>query len=82
MIIIFTEGATILKIAYNDYYPFFLVRGGQPDMNSLESVFIQTFIEKYNLKPEWKNAGGSWGSKDANGTFSGVVGMVSSWLIL
>ena len=45
-------------------------------MDTIEAIFIDTFIEKHELTAEWDDAQGSWGSRDLHGVFNGVVGKV------
>ena len=48
------------------------------DMDALEAIIVDTFLEKHDLQPVWVHADGAWGSKDENGVFNGVVGKVSN----
>ena len=66
----------ILKIAWNKNVPFFNLADSKPDMDTLEAVYVDTFLEKHGLVPEWHDAKMSWGSRDLNGTWNGVVGKV------
>ena len=66
----------MIKIAYNTDLPFFTLKDGQPDMDTIEAILIQTFLEKHNLSATWDDAGGRWGSRGENGSFNGVVGKV------
>ena len=66
----------ILNIAYNNYLPFFNFEDSKMKMNTLEGVFVETFLEKYGLMATWYNAELNWGVKDPNGTWNGVVGRV------
>ena len=66
----------ILRIAYNIDLPFFNLENGMADMDTIEAIFIDTFLEKHKLTAEWDDAQGSWGSRDLNGMFNGVVGKV------
>ena len=50
--------------------------GGKPDESMLETIYLNSFLEKYELKPVWQYGNHKWGSRDASGTFNGVVGMV------
>ena len=51
--------------------------GDYPDARSLEAIYIESLLEKYKLSPVWQWGDNKWGSKYPNGTFNGVVGMVS-----
>ena len=50
-----------------------------PDLSidSIEGIFAQTFVEKYQLSLEWNDAGWSWGAiSKETGLWGDVVGMV------
>ena len=67
----------VLRIAYNNVSPYFQVNADQMDPNSLECLYLQTFISKHRLIPELKFAGMTWGARDGStGVWNGVVGMV------
>ena len=70
------ETRNVLRIAFNKSPPFFDLVDSKIDMDTLESVHVGTFLEKHGLVAEWHDAKRSWGSKDLNGTWSGVVGKV------
>ena len=42
--------------------------------SSLDVLALKTYLEKYQLRTEYIDEGGFWGSRDENGTFNGVVG--------
>ena len=42
----------------------------------MEGVVIENFVEANNLTTEFVDENFKFGSKDANGTFNGVVGRV------
>ena len=65
-----------LRIAYNIDLPFFNLENSTADMDTIEAIVIDTFLEKHKLTAEWDDAQGSWGSRDLNGMFNGVVGKV------
>ena len=71
----------LIKIAYNTDLPFFNLKDGMPDMDTIEAILIQTFLEKHNLSATWDDAGGSWGSRGQNGSFNGVVGKVQIFTV-
>lgn len=54
----------LLRVAYNNVAPYFHVKSDQMDENSLEYLYLQTFIRKYKLIPELNFAGMTWGAKD------------------
>ena len=65
-----------LRIAYNNAPPVFYFEDSKPKIDTLEEVFISTFLEKHRLGVAWYHAGQTWGSRDSNGSWNGVVGMV------
>ena len=67
---------SVLRIAYNKSPPFFYLKDSKLDMDTIETVYVQTFLEKHGLVAEWHDANRTWGSKDLNGTWNGVVGKV------
>ena len=67
---------TVLKIAFNKYPPIFDMVDSKIDMATIEGVFLDTFLESNGLVAEWHDARFTWGTKNPNGTWSGVVGMV------
>ena len=54
----------------------FNLENSTADMDTIEAIFIDTFLDKHKLTAEWDDAQGSWGSRDLNGMFNGVVGKV------
>ena len=46
------------------------------DLDTIEGLMVQTYIDKNEVNVSWINEGGFWGSKEDNGTFNGVVGRV------
>ena len=70
------DSQRILRIAYNEAPPFFDVIDSKSDMDTMEAVHVDTFLEKHGLVAEWHDAKGTWGSQDLNGTWNGVVGKV------
>ena len=71
-----SDTQTVLKVAFNKEAPFFDMADSKIDIDTVEGVFVDTFLEKNGLVAEWHDANFSWGSKDPNGTWNGVVGMV------
>ena len=68
-----------IKIAYNTDLPFFNLKDSHPEMDTIEAILIQAFLEKQTLSATWDDAGGSWGSRGQNGSFNGVVGKVEAF---
>jgi hypothetical protein len=70
-----TENKKHLRVGFNGEIPFI-----DPDLkiDTIEGIYMRTFIEKYELSIEWNDAGQSWGpiSKET-GLWGGVVGLVS-----
>ena len=67
---------TVLKVAFNIASPFFDMVDSKIDMDTVEGVFVETLLEKNGLVAEWHDAKSTWGIRDVNGTWNGVVGMV------
>ena len=65
-----------MRISYNDYKPYFSFKNDQIDLDTMEGVVIENFVEANNLTTEFVDENFKFGSKDANGTFNGVVGRV------
>ena len=65
-----------MRIAFNNDPPFFNLIDSKPDIDSIEGLHVETFLEKHGLVADWQDAKGTWGSKDINGTWNGVVGKV------
>ena len=66
-----------LRIAHNMLPPNFLVHNGTIDQTTLESPFLQTFIERFSLSPLFFFAQQTWGSRNkTSGIWNGVVGLV------
>ena len=65
-----------LRISYNKWLPFFSSENNQINIDTIEGNAIKTFIEKHNLITEWKYENLTWGNRDENGTFNGVIGRV------
>ena len=48
-----------------------------PDLNTIEGVVLQTYVDKLGLEVAWLDEEGRWGSRDPlTGAFNGVVGRV------
>ena len=48
-----------------------------PDLNTIEGVVLQTYVDKLGLEVAWLDEQGLWGSRDPlTGAFNGVVGRV------
>ena len=69
-----------LIISYNTEVAFFGFEnenhGDDCDLDTIEGLVVQTYIDKNGVNVTWIDEGGFWGSKDENGTFNGVVGRV------
>ena len=65
-----------LRISYNKWLPFFSSENNQINTDTIEGNAIDTFINKYSVTSEWKFENLTWGKKDENGTFNGVIGRV------
>ena len=67
-----------ISIAYNNVAPYFTANSGLVDSNSLEYLFLQTFLTKHHLSAELIFANMTWGARNTlTGKWSGVVGMVN-----
>ena len=64
------EQKKVLRIGYNINLPFFKLQNGIPDMESLEAMYIATFIEVHHLNITWIWAENKWGRRDKNGMVS------------
>ena len=69
-----------MRVSYNIDPVFFKFKNDEisqgSDVNTIEGVVLQTYIDKHNLSVDWIDEQGLWGSKNENGTFNGVVGRV------
>ena len=66
-----------LRIAHNTWQPYFAMEVGSPDNTTMESIFLNTLLEKDSLTPVWVDAGQSWGGRDkTTGKWNGAVGLV------
>ena len=66
-----------LRIAHNTWQPYFAMETGTPDNTTMESIFLNTLLEKHSLTPVWVDAGQSWGGLDkTTGKWTGAVGLV------
>ena len=66
-----------LKISYNQLLPNFDVENDKIVHSTIEGVAIQSFIDRNNLSTEFIDEKWTWGRKDLNGRFDGVIGRVS-----
>ena len=57
--------------------PFFSVKNDQIEKDTIEGVVIESYVDANNLSTELIDENYSWGSRDSNGTFDGVVGRVN-----
>ena len=66
-----------IRIAYNRLPPLFDVINQEVDSTTLEGPFLETFLEKYDLRPTFVNANYNWGSKnETSGIWDGLIGLV------
>ena len=67
----------MIKVAYNMLPPFFAMNNGIINPTTLESAFLKTFLEKYNLTPSFIFAKQVWGIQDKTSRkWNGVMGLV------
>ena len=68
-----------LRIAYNnESMPYFDLKEGRADTDTLEGAVLQLFLEKNNIEPYYMYGNYEWGSIDPDtGLWNGVVGMVA-----
>ena len=66
-----------IKIAYNKSPPFFDVKNQKVESATIEGAVLDTFLEKYNLRPTFIHAKQVWGTKnETSGLWNGVIGLV------
>ena len=71
-----------LRIAHNMLPPYFAVYNGTIDQTTLESQFLQSFIEKFSLRPTFLFAQQTWGSRNkTSGIWNGIVGLVGKIIL-
>ena len=69
----------MITVAYNMLPPFFAMNNGIINPTTLESAFLMTFLEKYNLTPSFIFAKQVWGIQDKiSRKWNGVMGLVMS----
>ena len=69
----------MITVAYNMLPPFFAMNNGIINPTTLESAFLMTFLEKYNLTPSFIFAKQVWGIQDETSRkWNGVMGLVMS----
>lgn len=68
----------VLRIAYNnESMPYFDLKHGHADTDTLEGAILQVFLERHNITPVYMYGNYEWGSLDPDtGRWTGVVGMV------
>ena len=68
----------VLRIAYNnESMPYFDLKNGQADTDTLEGAILHIFLERHNITPVYMYGNYEWGSLDPDtGRWTGVVGMV------
>ena len=69
-----------MRVSYNIDPVFFKFKEDEvlqgPDLNTIEGVLLESYLDQYNLTVKWIDEEGFWGTRDENGTFNGVVGRV------
>ena len=65
-----------MKISFNDAKPWFSVQSDQIVKDTIEGVALRSLVDKYNLETELMDEHWTWGRKDENGRFNGVIGRV------
>ena len=66
-----------IRIAHNNVPPMFAVNNNEVDSDTLEGAVLDTFLEKYSLRPTFINAKQVWGIKnETSGLWDGVIGLV------
>ena len=69
-----------VRVSYNIDPVFFKFKEDEvlqgPDLNTIEGVLLESYLDQYNLSVKWIDEDGFWGTQDENGTFNGVVGRV------
>ena len=67
-----------LRIAYNnESMPYFDLKNGNADTDTLEGAVLQMFLDRNNIEPLYMYGNYEWGSIDpSTGLWNGVVGMV------
>ena len=61
--------------------PYFDLKNGMADTDTLEGAVLQLFLDKNNIEPHYMYGNYEWGSIDPDtGLWNGVVGMVSRTL--
>ena len=70
-----------IRITHVSYYSFWqlLADTGNIDTTTYEGYLMQSFVEKYQLKPSFLDAGWGWGNLDKKtNLWNGMVGNVGS----
>ena len=66
-----------IRIAYNKSPPLFDVNNLKVDSATLEGAVLDTFLEKYSLRPSFVHGKQRWGGKnETSGLWDGVIGLV------
>ena len=66
-----------IKIAYNIGGIVFSVKNQEVESATLEGAVLDTFLEKYNLRPTFIHAKQVWGAKnEISGLWNGIYGLV------
>ena len=68
-----------IKIACNTAEPY--INHQHMESATLEGAVLETFLEKYNLRPTFIHAKQIWGTKnETSGLWNGVIGLVDKFL--
>ena len=69
-----------MRVSFNIDPVFFKFKEDEvlqgPDLNTIEGVLLESYLDQFNLSVKWIDEEGFWGTRDENGTFNGVVGRV------
>ena len=73
-----TREGRVLRIAYNnESMPYFDLKHGRADTDTLEGAILDIFLERHKINPVYMYGNYEWGSLDPDtGRWTGVVGMV------
>ena len=70
------QGRT-LRVAYNNFAPYFRVSDSVPEPGHLEEIYMETFLGQHGVSAQFNFANMTWGSLDPEtGQWNGVVGLV------
>ena len=71
-----TREGRVLRIAYNnESMPYFDLKHGRADTDTLEGAILEIFLERHKINPVYMYGNYEWGSLDPDtGRWTGVVG--------